>query len=87
MYRSPIQATRFPIRDITVRAPGKSCTCVGVNGAGKSTMIKVLTGELEPQLALYGNIPIVKLVISHSTPPSHRKTFEQNTKRVYQMAL
>ena len=22
--------------------------CVGVNGAGKSTMIKVLTGELEP---------------------------------------
>ena len=22
--------------------------CVGVNGAGKATMIKVLTGELEP---------------------------------------
>ena len=37
------------IRDITVRASMASrVACVGVNGAGKSTMIKVLTGELEP---------------------------------------
>jgi len=28
---------------------GSRVACVGVNGAGKSTMIKVLTGELEPQ--------------------------------------
>jgi elongation factor 3 len=38
------------ISDITVRASMASrVACVGVNGAGKSTMIKVLTGELEPQ--------------------------------------
>ena len=37
------------ISDITVRASMNSrVACVGVNGAGKSTMIKVLTGELEP---------------------------------------
>jgi len=37
------------IQDITVRASMASrVACVGVNGAGKSTMIKVLTGELEP---------------------------------------
>ena len=37
------------IRNITVRASMASrVACVGVNGAGKSTMIKVLTGELEP---------------------------------------
>lgn len=37
------------IKDITVRASMASrVACVGVNGAGKSTMIKVLTGELEP---------------------------------------
>ena len=37
------------IRDITIRASMASrVACVGVNGAGKSTMIKVLTGELEP---------------------------------------
>ncbi len=37
------------IKDISVRASMASrVACVGVNGAGKSTMIKVLTGELEP---------------------------------------
>jgi len=37
------------IMGITCRASmGSRVACVGVNGAGKSTMIKVLTGELEP---------------------------------------
>jgi elongation factor 3 len=37
------------IQDITIRASMASrVACVGINGAGKSTMIKVLTGELEP---------------------------------------
>jgi elongation factor 3 len=37
------------IQGITVRASMASrVACVGINGAGKSTMIKVLTGELEP---------------------------------------
>ena len=37
------------IRNISIRASMASrVACVGVNGAGKSTMIKVLTGELEP---------------------------------------
>mmetsp|Transcript_7523 Transcript_7523/g.27621 ORF Transcript_7523/g.27621 Transcript_7523/m.27621 type:complete len:1050 (-) Transcript_7523:204-3353(-) len=38
------------ITGITVRVSLSSrVACVGVNGAGKSTMIKLLTGELEPQ--------------------------------------
>lgn len=38
------------IRGITVRASMASrVACVGRNGAGKSTMVKVLTGQLEPQ--------------------------------------
>jgi elongation factor 3 len=42
------------ISDITVRSSMASrVACVGVNGAGKSTMIKVLTGELEPTI---GNV-------------------------------
>ena len=36
--------------DITIRCSlGSRVACVGKNGAGKSTMIKLLTGELEPQ--------------------------------------
>jgi elongation factor 3 len=36
--------------DITIRCSLSSrVACVGKNGAGKSTMIKLLTGELEPQ--------------------------------------
>jgi elongation factor 3 len=41
--------TTHTIKDITIRASmGSRVACVGINGAGKSTMIKVLTGELEP---------------------------------------
>lgn len=37
------------INNITIKASMSSrVACVGVNGAGKSTMIKVLTGQLEP---------------------------------------
>merc|ERR1711935_608611 len=46
------------IMDITVRASMASrVACVGVNGAGKSTMIKVLTGELEPQQGTIWKFP------------------------------
>jgi elongation factor 3 len=39
------------IYNITVRASMASrVACLGVNGAGKSTMIKILTGELVPQI-------------------------------------
>ena len=38
------------LRNITVRASMASrVACLGVNGAGKSTMIKLLTGQLVPQ--------------------------------------
>jgi elongation factor 3 len=41
--------TENTIRNISIKASMASrVACVGVNGAGKSTMIKVLTGELEP---------------------------------------
>jgi len=43
--------TKPTITDITVRVSLSSrVACVGVNGAGKSTMIKLLTGELIPQV-------------------------------------
>jgi elongation factor 3 len=39
------------ISDITVQVSLSSrVACVGVNGAGKSTMIKLLTGQMEPQV-------------------------------------
>ena len=42
--------TKPTISKITVQVSLSSrVACVGVNGAGKSTMIKLLTGELEPQ--------------------------------------
>ncbi|MBT6206907.1 MAG: ABC-F family ATP-binding cassette domain-containing protein, partial [Francisellaceae bacterium] len=41
--------TKPTINNITIKASMSSrVACVGVNGAGKSTMIKVLTGQLEP---------------------------------------
>jgi elongation factor 3 len=46
------------IKGITVRASMASrVACVGVNGAGKSTMIKVLTGELEPSTGTVWKYP------------------------------
>jgi elongation factor 3 len=46
------------IMDITIRASMASrVACVGVNGAGKSTMIKVLTGELEPTAGTVWKFP------------------------------
>jgi elongation factor 3 len=46
------------IKDISVRASMASrVACVGVNGAGKSTMIKVLTGELEPSTGTVWKYP------------------------------
>lgn len=50
------------INDITIRASMSSrVACVGVNGAGKSTMIKVLTGELEPTEGIVWKYPNAKI--------------------------
>ena len=50
------------IQDISVRASMASrVACVGVNGAGKSTMIKVLTGELEPTQGSVWKYPNAKI--------------------------
>ena len=49
------------IQDISVRASMASRACVGVNGAGKSTMIKVLTGELEPTEGSVWKYPNAKI--------------------------
>jgi elongation factor 3 len=50
------------IRNISVRASMASrVACVGVNGAGKSTMIKVLTGELEPTVGTVWKYPNSKI--------------------------
>jgi elongation factor 3 len=41
-------ATKAQLRNVTVRCSLSSrVACLGVNGAGKSTMIKLLTGELK----------------------------------------
>lgn len=50
------------ISNISVRASMASrVACVGVNGAGKSTMIKVLTGELEPTIGSVWKYPNSKI--------------------------
>ena len=50
------------IKNITVRASMvNGVACVGVNGAGKSTMIKVLTGELEPSEGTVWKYPNSKI--------------------------
>jgi len=50
------------IENITVGASMASrVACVGVNGAGKSTMIKVLTGELEPTIGTVWKYPNAKI--------------------------
>jgi len=42
-------ATKPQLKNVTIQVSlGSRVACVGVNGAGKSTMIKLLTGELEP---------------------------------------
>jgi len=42
--------TKPTLSNVTVQVSlGSRVACVGVNGAGKSTMVKLLTGELEPQ--------------------------------------
>jgi elongation factor 3 len=50
------------INDITIRASMASrVACVGINGAGKSTMIKVLTGELEPTRGTVWKYPNLRI--------------------------
>lgn len=50
------------IFNITVRASmGSRVACVGKNGAGKSTMVKVLTGQNEPQKGKVWKMPAAKI--------------------------
>lgn len=50
------------ITNITVRASmGSRVACVGKNGAGKSTMVKVLTGQNEPQQGKVWKFPAAKI--------------------------
>jgi len=50
------------ISGITVQVSLSSrVACVGVNGAGKSTMIKLLTGQLEPQTGLVWKHPNARI--------------------------
>jgi elongation factor 3 len=55
-------ATRFQLSEVTVQVSLSSrVACIGENGAGKSTMIKVLTGELEPTEGLVWKHPNLRL--------------------------
>tara|TARA_B110000495_G_C23019273_1_gene604341 strand:- start:72 stop:2405 length:2334 start_codon:yes stop_codon:yes gene_type:complete len=50
------------IQDITIRTSMSSrVACVGINGAGKSTMIKVLTGILEPTVGSVWKYPNLRI--------------------------
>lgn len=55
-------ATRPQLSEVTVQVSLSSrVACIGENGAGKSTMIKVLTGELEPTEGLVWKHPNLRL--------------------------
>ena len=50
------------VKGITLVVPKGSCvTLLGGNGAGKSTMIKLLTGELEPTNGLVWKHPNLRI--------------------------
>jgi elongation factor 3 len=50
------------INNITIKSSMSSrVACVGVNGAGKSTMIKVLTGQLEPTTGTVWKYPNTRI--------------------------
>jgi len=55
-------ATRAQLSEVTVQVSLSSrVACIGENGAGKSTMIKVLTGELEPTAGMVWKHPNLRL--------------------------
>jgi len=55
-------ATRPQLSEVTVQVSLSSrVACIGENGAGKSTMIKVLTGELEPTEGMVWKHPNLRL--------------------------
>jgi elongation factor 3 len=50
--------TKPTVNNITIQVSlGSRVACVGVNGAGKSTIIKLLTGELEPSTGTVWKFP------------------------------
>ena len=72
--------------DISVRASCQSSLC-SVNGAGKSTMIKVLTGELEPTTEQYGNSQNSNRIYCSACFPSHESHLNKTQMSILDGAL
>lgn len=47
----------FKLHRLPIPKPGKVLGLVGTNGIGKSTALRILSGELKPNLGKYGNPP------------------------------
>lgn len=55
----------FKLHRLPVPKPGKVVGLVGTNGIGKSTALKILSGEMKPNLGRYENPPDWEAVLSY----------------------
>jgi ATP-binding cassette, sub-family E, member 1 len=55
----------FKLHRLPVPKPGKVLGLVGTNGIGKSTALRILSGELKPNLGNFGNPPDWEGILDH----------------------
>lgn len=57
---------KYLFKDVNYRiSSGDKISLVGANGTGKSSLLKIITGELEPESGKFRDRKIFLLVICH----------------------
>ncbi|KAH9410689.1 putative ABC transporter [Ordospora pajunii] len=55
----------FKVHRLPIPKPGKVLGLVGTNGIGKSSALKILSGEIKPNLGDYKNVPSWERILNH----------------------
>lgn len=55
----------FKLHRLPIPRPGKVLGLVGTNGIGKSTALKILSGEIKPNLGKYDNPPVWEAILGY----------------------